>query len=68
MTPSMATVAMGRDMFDLSGKVVLVNCAGIQHRETAMEFPLVKWDQIISLMLPAVFELCQQAGRVLDRH
>lgn len=46
---------------------ILVNCAGIQHREPAMEFDLVKWDSIISLMLTAVFELSQQAARVMER-
>lgn len=45
---------------------VLVNCAGIQHRQPAVDFDLAKWDQIISLMLTAVFELSQQAARVMD--
>ena len=44
---------------------ILVNCAGIQHREPALEFDQVKWDSIISLMLTAVFELSQQAARVM---
>jgi len=46
---------------------ILVNCAGIQHREPAMEFNLADWDQILSLMLTGVFELCQQAARVMER-
>ena len=46
---------------------VLVNCAGIQHRQPAIEFDLAKWDEIISLMLTAVFELSQQAARVMDK-
>ncbi len=37
---------------------ILVNGAGIQHRQPAMEFDLGKWDTIISLMLTAVFEVC----------
>ena len=46
---------------------ILVNCAGSQHRQPAVEFDLVKWDELISLMLTAVFELCQQAARVMER-
>jgi 2-dehydro-3-deoxy-D-gluconate 5-dehydrogenase len=45
---------------------ILVNCAGIQHREPAVDFALQKWDEILSLMLTAVFELCQQAARVME--
>lgn len=44
---------------------ILVNSAGVQHRQPAMEFDLDKWDQIVSLMLTGVFELCQQAARVM---
>lgn len=47
---------------------ILVNGAGIQHRQPAMEFDLVKWDDIISLMLTAVFELSQQAAQAMDGH
>jgi len=47
---------------------ILVNCAGIQHRQPAMEFALEKWDLMISLMLTAVFELSQQAARVMEEH
>lgn len=46
---------------------VLVNGAGIQYRQPAMEFDLGKWDLIISLMLTAVFELSQQAARVMEK-
>ena len=46
---------------------ILVNCAGIQHRQPAMDLPLEKWDEIISLMLTAVFELSQQAARVMEK-
>jgi 2-dehydro-3-deoxy-D-gluconate 5-dehydrogenase len=45
---------------------ILVNGAGIQHRQPSMEFDLAKWDEIVSLMLTAVFELSQQAARVMD--
>lgn len=46
---------------------ILVNSAGIQHRQPAMEFDLNKWDQILSLMLTGVFELCQQAAPIMAR-
>ncbi|MCX7004959.1 MAG: SDR family oxidoreductase [bacterium] len=46
---------------------ILVNGAGIQHRQPAMDFDLGKWDAIISLMLTAVFELAQQAARVMEK-
>jgi 2-dehydro-3-deoxy-D-gluconate 5-dehydrogenase len=46
---------------------ILVNCAGIQHRQPAIEFDLTRWDTILSLMLTAVFELSQQAARVMER-
>ncbi len=32
-----------------------------------MEFELDKWDEILGLMLTAVFELSQQAARVMER-
>ena len=46
---------------------ILVNAAGIQHRQPAMEFDLAKWDQVLSLMLTGVFELSQQAALVMDK-
>ena len=46
---------------------ILVNCAGIQHRQPAMEFDLARWDTILSLMLTAVFELSQQAAKAMER-
>jgi 2-dehydro-3-deoxy-D-gluconate 5-dehydrogenase len=45
---------------------ILVNCAGIQHRQPAVEFDLERWDTIISLMLTGVFELSQQAAKVME--
>ena len=44
---------------------ILVNCAGIQHRERSLDFSIEKWDTILSLMLTGVFELCREAGRVM---
>jgi len=44
---------------------ILVNNAGITYRAPALEFPLERWDEIISVMLTAVFELSQAAARVM---
>jgi 2-deoxy-D-gluconate 3-dehydrogenase len=46
---------------------ILVNCAGIQHRQAATEFDLGKWDEIMSLMLTGVFEISQRAARVMEK-
>lgn len=46
---------------------ILVNGAGIQHRQPALEFDLVQWDRLVSLMLTSVFELSQQAARVMEQ-
>ncbi len=44
---------------------ILVNCAGIQHRQPSLDFALDKWDYILALMLTAPFVLSQQAARVM---
>jgi 2-deoxy-D-gluconate 3-dehydrogenase len=46
---------------------ILINCAGVQHRQPAVEFDLAHWDQILALMLTGVFELCQEAAKVMQR-
>jgi 2-deoxy-D-gluconate 3-dehydrogenase len=69
-----ADLADRRERKGLVGKAVkhfgrldiLVNCAGIQHRQPAMDLPFEKWDAIISLMLTSVFELSQQAARIME--
>jgi 2-deoxy-D-gluconate 3-dehydrogenase len=47
---------------------ILVTCAGVQHRQPAVDFDLAEWDRMVSLMMTGVFELCQQAARVMERH
>ena len=50
----------------LGGRVdILVNGAGIQYRCKAEEFPMEKWNQILSVNLDAVFLLSQLAGRTM---
>jgi 2-deoxy-D-gluconate 3-dehydrogenase len=46
---------------------ILVNAAGLQHRQPAAEFDLDRWDELISVMLTGAFELSQQAARVMAR-
>jgi 2-deoxy-D-gluconate 3-dehydrogenase len=46
---------------------ILVNCAGAQYRQPAVDFALDKWDELLSLMLTGVFELSQLAARVMER-
>jgi 2-deoxy-D-gluconate 3-dehydrogenase len=44
---------------------VLVNNAGIQHREPAVDFAAEAWDRVLGIMLTAVFDLSQQAARAM---
>jgi len=57
-------VARVVERFD--GLDILVNSAGIQHREAAVDFDADKWDQILEIMLTGVFDLCRQAARVME--
>lgn len=41
---------------------ILVNCAGVQARHAAVEFPLDEWDAVLQVNLRAVFRLCQLFG------
>ncbi len=42
---------------------ILVNCAGIQRRHVAEDFPLSDWDEVIEVNQTAPFHLCQLAGK-----
>ena len=53
----------------LGGRLdVLVNCAGIQYRCPAAEFPLEAWDRVIRVNLSAVFQLSQLAAGTMLPH
>ncbi|CAK7221838.1 hypothetical protein SBRCBS47491_004665 [Sporothrix bragantina] len=41
---------------------VLVNCAGIQRRHPAHQFPNNDWDDVLQVNLSSVFELCRDVG------
>lgn len=51
----------------LGGLDILVNCAGINLRSPAEEFPENKWDRIIDVNLKATFLMCQLAGQHMIR-
>ena len=44
---------------------ILINNAGYLHCAPALEYPLPQWDNDMSVLLDAVFELSQQAGRIM---
>jgi 2-deoxy-D-gluconate 3-dehydrogenase len=41
---------------------ILLNCAGIQRRHPAQEFPDDDWEQVIQVNLSTVFMLCRDVG------
>ncbi len=49
----------------LGGLNILLNNAGIQHRAPAADFPMDKWREVIELHLTAVFDLSQQAAKLM---
>lgn len=44
---------------------ILVNNAGLQSRAPVLDYPLDQWDLDLELLLSTVFDLSQQAGRVM---
>lgn len=44
---------------------ILVNNAGMQHRCPAEDFPVDKWDQIMSVNCRAAYFLCQRVGALM---
>lgn len=44
---------------------ILINNAGYLHCAPVLDYPLEQWDQDMSVLLDAVFELSQQAGRIM---
>ncbi len=50
----------------LGGRLdVLINNAGIQRRNTCIDFTLKDWDDVLEVNLTSVFILCQMAGRIM---
>lgn len=50
----------------LGGNVdILLNCAGLIDRRPAKDFPLDKWDKIITLNVTSVFALSRLAAKVM---
>jgi NAD(P)-dependent dehydrogenase (short-subunit alcohol dehydrogenase family) len=46
---------------------ILVNCAGITLRRSAVDFPEAEWDRILAINLKGTWLCCQAAGRVMIR-
>ncbi|WP_373236386.1 SDR family oxidoreductase [Cohaesibacter celericrescens] len=44
---------------------ILVTAAGVQSRHKSEEFPLDDWAGVLEVNLTAVFDLCQQAARIM---
>ena len=44
---------------------ILINNAGYLHCSPTLEYPLNQWDNDMSVLLDAVFELSQQAGKIM---
>jgi 2-deoxy-D-gluconate 3-dehydrogenase len=44
---------------------ILINNAGYLHCAPVLEYPLEQWDRDMSVLLDAVFELSQQAARIM---
>ena len=49
----------------LGGLDILVNNAGINFRAPTADFPMDKWREIVELHMTAVFDLSQQAARIM---
>jgi 2-deoxy-D-gluconate 3-dehydrogenase len=44
---------------------ILINNAGYLHCAPLLEYPIEQWDKDMSVLLDAVFELSQQAGKIM---
>lgn len=44
---------------------ILINNAAIYHREAALTYPIEQWNLDLEILLTAVLDLAQQAGRVM---
>lgn len=47
---------------------ILINNAGVQQRAAAIDYPLDAWNVDLDLLLTAVLDLSQQAGRIMTAH
>lgn len=59
-----------RALEELDGRIdILVNCAGAQHRDPALDFPLEKFDEVMNVNNRTVFILSKlAAANMLPRH
>lgn len=58
-----AAAALAKAVLETSTRIhILVNCAGIQRRHAAENFPTRDWDDVLQVNLSSVFELCREIG------
>jgi 2-deoxy-D-gluconate 3-dehydrogenase len=50
------------DVLPNGGVHILINCAGIQRRHPAHQFPDEDWDEVLQTNLSSVFQLCRAFG------
>ena len=71
-----ANLSLRSDRNDLMKKVynhfggldILINNAGYLHCDDILTYPLEQWDNDMSVLLDAVFELSQQAASIMKKH
>ncbi|CCX32431.1 hypothetical protein FPQ18DRAFT_124312 [Pyronema domesticum] len=51
------------EMLPNGGIHILVNCAGIQRRNPAHEFPDSEWNEVVQTNLSTVFTMCRDIGK-----
>jgi 2-deoxy-D-gluconate 3-dehydrogenase len=55
-------------LLDVRQVDILINNAGLQHRDDSVDFPLADFDRVLQVNLRVVFRLCQLLGRpMLER-
>ena len=64
-SPSSVAALVPRIQSDGHAITILLNCAGIQSRHPASEFPDEDWARVLQVNLSAVFTLCRDVGAAM---